>query len=62
MKNELYDQLLNSINKQFDASQTDFEQYQGDPIGFGENVLNESFTDDVKRLLESVRDNPVTIA
>lgn len=31
-------------------------------MGFGVDVLGESFTEDVRRLLESVRDNPVTIA
>ena len=31
-------------------------------IGFGEQVLGETFTDEVKVLMESVRDNPVTIA
>jgi hypothetical protein len=33
-----------------------------DPVGFGESVLRESFTEDVKRLMESVRDNPITVA
>ncbi len=31
-------------------------------MGFGESVLAETFTDDVKRLMDSVRDNPVTVA
>jgi len=31
-------------------------------VGFGEKVLGESFTDEVKILMESVRDNPVTVA
>lgn len=40
----------------------DYTQYQEDPVGFGENVLGESYTEDVKRMMESVRDHPVTIA
>ena len=40
----------------------DFSQYQDNPIGFGEKVLGESYTEDVKLLMESVRDNPVTVA
>lgn len=41
---------------------TDFSDYQADPIAFGQDVLGETFTDDVKVMLESVRDNPVTVA
>lgn len=38
-----------------------WEQFGADPVGFGE-ALGEHFTDDVKRMMESVRDHPVTIA
>ena len=41
---------------------TEFSQYQADPVGFGEQILGEAFTDDVKKLMESVRDNPITLA
>ena len=41
---------------------TGLTKYQSDPVGFGREVLGDTFTDDVSRLLESVRDNPVTIA
>ncbi|MEJ2731879.1 MAG: hypothetical protein P8185_25780 [Deltaproteobacteria bacterium] len=41
---------------------TGFSRYQTDPVGFGEQVLGETFTDDVKMLMESVRDNPITLA
>jgi hypothetical protein len=37
-------------------------QYQHDPVGFCEHYFGETFTDDVKSVMESVRDNPVTIA
>lgn len=36
--------------------------YQNDPVGFCFDVLGEFYTDDVIRVMESVRDNPVTIA
>lgn len=44
------------------GSVSDFIAYQNDPVGFGEHVLGETYTDDVKRMMKSVRDNPVTIA
>jgi hypothetical protein len=36
--------------------------YQADPIGFCENTFEESYTNDVKVMMESVRDNVITIA
>ena len=50
------DQLLPAIGASI------YSKYADDPIGFGENVLGESYTDDVKRLMLSVRDNVITIA
>uniref|UniRef100_A0A6M3JWD9 Putative terminase n=1 Tax=viral metagenome TaxID=1070528 RepID=A0A6M3JWD9_9ZZZZ len=41
---------------------TDYTRYQADPVGFGEHVLGETYTDDVKRMMESVRDNVITVA
>lgn len=61
LKNQLYDELLNSINHRFNGN-SDFTQYQDDPIGFGEQVLKETYTDEVKAIMESVRDNPITLA
>jgi len=43
-------------------SKRGYTDYQADPIGFGENVLGETYTDEVKILMESVRDYPITIA
>jgi len=37
-------------------------RYQADPAGFGREVLGEYFTDDVVRVMESVRDYPITVA
>lgn len=63
LKNALYGQLLNSIDIELGRGiKSDLVRYQDDPVGFGEQVLGESYTDDVKCLMESVRDHPVTIA
>lgn len=39
-----------------------FSKYQDDPVGFGEQVLGESYTDDAKAMMESVRDYEITVA
>jgi len=62
IKTQLYEALFDSIDKKFRTGEEGFSQYQDDPIGFGEKILGESFTDEVKTLMESVRDNPVTVA
>ena len=62
MKAGLFDQLLSSIDQEFSSGLSGFEKYQDDPVGFGQDILGETYTDDVKTLMESVRDNPVTIA
>lgn len=56
----LLDSLLNNITKRLGDNQ-DFSGYAHDPVGFCTDVLREQFTDDVQRLMESVRDNPITI-
>ena len=60
-QNQLYEQLFQSLDKRF-GGETDFSHYQANPVSFGEEVLKESFTDDVKALMNSVRDYPITIA
>jgi len=62
MRNALYDDLLSTISKELGGDSEDFGRYRDNPVAFGEQVLNESYTDDVKAMMESVRDNPVTIA
>lgn len=37
-------------------------QYQKDPIGFGRDVLNERYTEDVQDMMKSVRDYQMTVA
>lgn len=39
-----------------------FEAYQANPRGFCEDLLREQYTEDVIAVMESVRDNPITIA
>ncbi|MFH2074328.1 MAG: hypothetical protein ABIJ57_03130 [Pseudomonadota bacterium] len=39
-----------------------YVEYQDDPVGFCEEMFGESYTDDIKAMMESVRDYPVTIA
>jgi hypothetical protein len=41
---------------------TPHSAYQDDPVGFGEKVLHDTYTDDVRRLMESVRDHEITVA
>ena len=49
--------VLESLQKE-----NQYQQYQDNPVGFGTDILNEIYTDEVKVLMESVRDYPVTIA
>lgn len=39
-----------------------YDSFAQDPIGFNDTHLHSHFTDDIKRVIESVRDNTVTIA
>jgi hypothetical protein len=41
---------------------SEWGRYASDPVGFGTEVLGETFTADVCQVMESVRDNVVTIA
>lgn len=59
-RNDLFDQLCDLLNEGGEASS--FSEYQNNPVGFAEKVLGETLTDDVKVLMESVRDHQVTIA
>jgi hypothetical protein len=57
-------QLIESISSGLEpgAGDIDFTVYQDDPVRFGEEVLGESYTEDVKMLMHSVRDNRDTLA
>jgi len=56
--------VLELLESKKDSSihQKDFSGYQDDPVGFCETILHANLTDDVKIMMESVRDNPITIA
>jgi hypothetical protein len=59
----LYGQFWNSLDRLFvKDDQVTFLEYKDDPVGFGEKVLGEQYSDEVKIMMESVRDYPVTIA
>ena len=59
---DLLDRLSDSIDREFGEDREDYSKFQSDPVGFGEEILNETYTEEVKVLMESVRDHPVTIA
>jgi len=59
---DLLGQLLDSLDQKLAGTDSEYSIYQNDPVGFGEQVLGETYTDDIKALMRSVRDNPVTIA
>ena len=59
--NGLFDRLSESLEKAR-GDGNDFTQYQDDPVGFGENMLGESYSKEVKTLMNSVKENPITVA
>jgi len=44
------------------AKRHKFKKYINDPVGFGIDILGDEYTEDIVAVMESVRDNPVTIA
>jgi len=54
--------LLAKTALEKNASEQNYYKYQDNPVGFGEDILGDTYTDDVKVLMCSVRDNPITIA
>jgi len=66
---ELIDSLCGQLESIFPPDHIDewrkanqFIKYQNDPVGFGTNILKEVYTEDIKRMMESVRDFRVTVA
>ena len=63
---QIIDFLQNGLEQaaEGEEGQTDnpHAKYQKDPVGFCEEVLGETLTSDVKTMMESVRDNIITIA
>jgi hypothetical protein len=44
------------------ADEQDFSDYQDRPVEFGREILGDTYTNDVMRMMRSVRDYPITIA
>ncbi|MBC8316509.1 MAG: hypothetical protein H8E41_01290 [Desulfobulbaceae bacterium] len=61
-KGELFDQLSAAIDARFSTGSTDYSMYQDNPVAFAKEVLGETLTSDMIRLMEAVRDNQVVIA
>jgi|MTBAKMStandDraft_1061839.scaffolds.fasta_scaffold01887_7 hypothetical protein len=62
-KSELFINLLSALDNRFSAGTVhDFYRFQNDPVAFAEEVLGETLTADVKVMMESVRDNQITVA
>lgn len=59
----LFEALYASIDQKFSGYDlAALSRFKHDPAGFGEQVLGDTYTDEVKQLMESVRDNRITIA
>jgi hypothetical protein len=56
-----YGELFASIDEHYGTGDQNFIQYQDNPVAFGQEVLGETYTDEVRTMMESVRDNPITI-
>lgn len=54
-------QTMPKAAREFKAKSS-YTHYQDNPIGFCEEILHEKLTDDVKAMMESVRDYPITVA
>ena len=50
------------IDKILASSGSEYGHYANDPARFGYEELGEIFTDDIVKVMESVRDNPITVA
>jgi len=50
------------IEKSLAELSNNFNKYQNDPVAFCSEILNETLTPDIIKMLESVRDNMVTVA
>lgn len=64
MKQEIEKQAWKAAKKKIRKHRRErrFDVYQGRPVAFCEEVLGASFTEDVKSVMASVVDNPVTLA
>jgi len=53
--------LCSLIDGHYGAADADYARYQADPVAFGKTVLGESYTEGIRLMLQSVRDNPFTV-
>lgn len=61
-RDDLLVAFAEAIATRFDGHGQDYSRFQDNPVGFAEEVLGETLTADVKRMMESVRDNQITVA
>ena len=65
-KSQILSIVKNEINALSDGGRSggdlDYTIFQQNPTAFGEVILGETYTDDVRALMDSVRDNQVTVA
>lgn len=58
-----FDSLFSEIKAESgDIGYRVYTEYQGNPVGFGNDILGDSYTPDVEAMLESVRDYEITVA
>jgi hypothetical protein len=68
VKKGLYDQFWNLLSQHrlvdavLNGVDGRYEKYRNDPVAFGEEVLGEQYSDEVKAMMRSVVEYPVTIA
>ena len=53
---------LLTLADELEGTGSDWAEYINNPVGFGVDMLVEEYTDDQAAIMESVRDNPVTVA
>lgn len=59
---QVKNKYLSKLQNMSAFEDNDYSDYADDPVGFCENIFDETYTDDVKKIMESVRDNEITIA
>lgn len=60
MQAEAWEEAKRRIQEE--STRGTYGQYAKDPVSFGADVLGESYTDDIKAVMESVLHSPVTLA
>ncbi len=55
-------EALEEAKRRAKKDRVEFARFRADPVGFGEEILGDTYTDDVKALMRSVAANPITVA